>query len=137
MKPLDKKSQLVLAIEPKKPVGKRRGPKRRASSGVPHRSRPVHKGRHPVHITLRIRHGLPSLRQQVVRGLVTQILREMRQKVHLTDFQIVEHSIQTNHLHLIVESADGPTLAPETRAKNPLRSGLTNLVPDGVRAAAE
>src|SRR5688572_2157595 len=29
------------------------GRKRMAASGVPHRARPVHKARHPVHVTLR------------------------------------------------------------------------------------
>lgn len=107
--------------------GKKRGPKRKATSGVPHRTRPVHKHRHPVHVTLRVRHGLPSLRQQVIRAMILEILREQRRKPYGAHFQIVEHSIQSNHLHLILEAADGPSTAPETRHKNPLRSGISGF----------
>lgn len=119
--------QLSLIVDVVKRPGKKRGPKRKATSGVPHRARPVHKGRHPVHVTLRVRHGLPSLRQQMILRLVRQIIRQQREKAYGAEFQIVEHSIQSNHLHLLLEAADGPTLAPGTRKKNPLRSGITGF----------
>lgn len=107
--------------------GRKRGPKRNVTSGVPHRARPVHKGRHPIHVTLRIRPGLPSLRQQVVAGMIRQVIREQRAKAYGPSFQIVEHSIQSNHLHFLLEAADGPTQAAETRTKNALRSGITGF----------
>ena len=74
---------------------RRRGPKRRAFGRVPHRARPVHKGRHPVHVTLRARHGLPSFRQQLVHALVLQVLRDQRRRAYRDSFQIVHFSIQT------------------------------------------
>ena len=53
--------QLSLNFEKRKHRRARR--KRPASGGVPHRARPEHKARHPVHVTLRAGRGLPSLRE--------------------------------------------------------------------------
>jgi putative transposase len=112
---------------------KRRGPKRRVFGRVHHRARPIHKGRHPVHITLRARHGLPSFRQQLVHALILRVLRDQRRRAYGTTFQIVHFSIQSNHLHMIVEADDGPTpqaLLEERkeRRRNPLRSGVSGFV---------
>jgi len=107
---------------------RRRGPKRRAFGRVPHRARPVHKGRHPVHVTLRARHGLPSFRQQLVHALVLKVLRDQRQRAYEDSFQIVHFSIQTNHLHLILEAEDGPTKTSATRSRNALRSGVSGFL---------
>jgi REP element-mobilizing transposase RayT len=73
---------------------------------VPHRVRPRHDERHPMHVTVRCRPGLPSLRQQRVGKIV------LRQMNRLNDerFQIVHHSIQTNHVHLVVEAKDRATI---------------------------
>ena len=108
--------------------GRRRGPKRRVFGRVAHRARPAHKGRHPVHVTLRARHGLPSFRQQLVHALVLRVLRDQRRRAYGERFQIVHFSIQSNHLHLIVESDDGPTASPPTRSRNALRAGVSGFV---------
>ncbi len=80
---------------------KRRRPQRKrvASRGVPHRVRPEHKGRNPVHVTLRGGRGLPSLREQV-------IFFEMRRTLGRTArswFRVVHFSVQANHVHLLTE----------------------------------
>jgi putative transposase len=108
--------------------GRKRGPKRRVHGRVPHRQRPVHKGRHPVHVTLRARHGLPSFRQQVVHALVLRVLRDQRRRAYKDSFQIVHFSIQSNHLHLVVEAEDGPSTSPATRSRNALRSGVSGFL---------
>ena len=123
MKIAARHAQLGLPFSPTK-----RGRKRREHSRVPHRKRPVHKGRHPVHVTLRARHGLPSFRQQLVHALVLRVLRNQRRRVYGGSFQIVHFSIQSNHLHMIVEADDGPTGAPETRKRNALRAGVSGFV---------
>ena len=87
---------------------KRRRSRRRrlASSGVPHRMRPEHKGRNPVHVTLRGARGLPSLREQV-------IFSEMRRALGQTArswFRVVHFSVQANHVHLLVEADDKASL---------------------------
>jgi putative transposase len=86
---------------------------------VPHQPRPTHKKRHPTHVTLRARSGLPSFRSQrvhrMLRGILEQQVQRRRYREH---FQVAHYSIQSNHLHLIVEATD-------TRA---MRAGVSGLV---------
>jgi putative transposase len=85
---------------------------------VPHHARPVHKKRHPTHVTLRARKGLPSFRSERVHALLRRILENQTRRRYRDDFQVVQYSIQSNHLHLIVESTD----------KRSMRSGVSGLV---------
>src|SRR6266850_1134304 len=97
--------QLSLNFEKRKRRRSRRA--RLASSGVPHRMRPEHKARHPVHVTLRAGRGLPSLREQV-------IFFEMRRTLRRTArswFRVVHFSVQANHVHLLVEADDKASLS--------------------------
>ena len=59
-----------------------------------HAKRPVHKGRHPVHVTLRAKAGLPSFRQQRVQRLLADVLRDQRRRRYVDDFRVVHDSIQ-------------------------------------------
>jgi putative transposase len=61
--------------------------------------RPELSGRHPVHITLRVRPEIPSLR--VLNGCVRRALFAGARKA---GFRLIHFSIQSNHLHLIVEA---------------------------------
>ena len=75
-----------------------------ARPGPPHGMRPEHDQRHPVHVTLRARPGVPSLRSErlfgdIRRALVASSRRSLR---------VIHFSVQTDHLHLIVE-ADSPS----------------------------
>ena len=87
--------------------GRRSGAGRRpvhVRSGPQHGIRPQHDPRHPVHVTLRARPGVPSLRSdrlfsEIRRALVASTRRSLR---------VTHFSVQTNHLHLIVE-ADIPS----------------------------
>jgi REP element-mobilizing transposase RayT len=101
-------------------AGRKRAAGKRAS--LPHRPRPRHTGRHPVHVTLRARAGLPSLRSQVVTRELHRILARQGRRAYAARFHVVEFSIQTNHLHLIVEAvgAEG--------AHDALRAGVSGLV---------
>ncbi len=61
-----KRTRQRLLEFPSGPGGKRRGAGRKPKgkrSGVPHVARPKLAARFPVHVTLRMRSGLPSLRQ--------------------------------------------------------------------------
>src|SRR5690349_10500547 len=83
------------------------GRKRRlARPNVAHRARPVHKARFPVLVTLRAMRGLPSFRQQLVLKTVKELLLAQQHRVG-TAFRVPHFSIQTNHLHLIVEAEQG------------------------------
>ena len=90
--------------------GRRRGAGRKSArfrGAVPHSARPEHKKAHPVHITLRASRRLPSLRRQVV-------FLEIRRALGRTArswFRLVHFSVQTDHLHLLVEAADKSSLS--------------------------
>jgi REP element-mobilizing transposase RayT len=103
-------------------AGRKRTPGRRPS--VPHRRRPRHYGANPVHVTLRGRAGLPSFRAQAVHEMFRKALHRQRQpdRRYAASFQVVEFSIQENHLHLVVEAV-GRT----AHAHDSLRSGVSGL----------
>ena len=88
--------------------GKRKGAGRPAATrrSVAHRARPPHKVRHPVHVTLRAKKGLPAFRRQAISSLVCRILRAQTQRAYEPRFQVVHFSIQDNHIHLIVEATE-------------------------------
>ena len=90
---------------------KRARAKRHPSVGVrphvPHRARPEHKARHPVHVTIRARRLLPSFRKQAVLQMFVRLLTQRPR----ADFQVVHYSVQKDHLHLIVEAKAADVLA--------------------------
>jgi hypothetical protein len=75
---------------------------------VPHRRRERHDRHCPAHLTLRASSGLPSLRDE---RLFAGVRAGLGAASH-GSFRVCEFSVQTDHLHLIVE-ADG---APAFRA---------------------
>ena len=89
--------------------GARRGagaPKKRLAAGaghVGHLSRPRHSRHHPVHVTLRVGAGLPSLRHRRLRSTV---FRAFGAGAERFGFRLVHFSVQSNHLHLVVEAND-------------------------------
>jgi putative transposase len=110
--------------------GKRRGAGRKrvnpnARSCVAHRRRPLHKGRHPVHVTMRAKTNLPSFRQQRIYKMLTDVIRSQRKRHYEGCFRIVDFSVQPNHLHLIVEA---DTEKSEADGYKALRSGISGLV---------
>src|SRR5258707_1456793 len=84
-----------------------------ARAGIPHRSRAAHAASHPVQATTRLKAGLPSLRH--ARELVV-LRRAIDAASARPEFRVVHHSIQSNHLHLIVEATDRQALSMGMRA---------------------
>ena len=84
----------------RKPVGER--------AGLPHATRAALAARHPAHVTLRVRPDVPSLRS--VR-LVRAFERSVAQACERGDFRVVQYSLQSNHVHLLVEAAHRDALA--------------------------
>ena len=73
---------------------------------MPHKTRPDHLARHPEHVTLRARPGLPSFRgERAFCFLLTAISRASRDV-----FRIIAFSVQSNHIHLLVEADDRTAL---------------------------
>lgn len=91
--------------------GKRRGAGRkqvRARKSEPHRKRSRVTPRDVVHVSLPVVERITRMRRrdayQAIRGAMLVVLRR-------PDFRIVHASIQSNHIHLIVEAHDEQTLA--------------------------
>ena len=94
--------------------GKRAGAGRKRTkvrAGVPHVARPEHTWRHPVHITLRARTGLPSLRRQSPFDIVRHALADASQ----VGFRVLHFSVQRDHVHLLVEAMDKRSLSRGAR----------------------
>jgi REP element-mobilizing transposase RayT len=81
--------------------GRPPGPGRRA---VPHRRRATHDPRCPVHVTLRAEVGVPSLRAEKPFAAIRRAFAAASRN----GFRLLHFSVQSDHLHLVVE-ADAPT----------------------------
>src|SRR5450432_1711592 len=74
-----------------------------ARPSPPHRPRAPHVARWPVHVALRTRDGIPSLRS-------TRLFSSLRASLaasHKAAFRVVHFSVQSAHVHLVVEG-DAP-----------------------------
>ena len=86
----------------------RGGPRRGAGRPRGKRPRVMHRRRErvpsgaPVHVTLRVRRGLPRLRQR--RG-IDQLRRTFARGCERGAFRLVHYSVQNDHAHLIVEAS--------------------------------
>ena len=128
-KPRAKQSELVFRSWGGARKGAGRKPKGERAM-APHDARPAHAESFLVLVTTRLHAGLPSLRHapeaaRILAALVCanahaseeQPPRAPRHpgKCAAPPFQVVHHSIQTNHLHLIVEASDRATLTAGMR----------------------
>jgi hypothetical protein len=90
--------------------GKRRGAGRKPKGGralVSHARRARLAARYPVLVTMRLVAGLASLRAKGAHAS----LRDAFAASTSETFHVVEYSVQSNHLHLLVESRDERTLS--------------------------
>ena len=87
--------------------GRRKGSGRTKTGNVRHVKREDVDFRKPLHITKRLKRGL--------RGLCTKgVLRDLQRAMRMSNkngAHVVEFSLQTNHVHLIVEAKDNRALA--------------------------
>ena len=90
------------------------GRKKALKSSTPHRARAALSCHVPAHITIRATKGLPSFREQSVARTIGHVIRTLRDV--RDDFRIVEFSIQSNHIHLIVEAEDDKALSSGVRS---------------------
>jgi REP element-mobilizing transposase RayT len=90
--------------------GKRRGAGRKPKgerAGVSHARRAALAARFPVLVTLRLREGLPSLRYDDSHAVLKQALAAGSRE----EFRVVHYSLQSNHVHVLVESKDARALS--------------------------
>src|SRR4051812_15505641 len=114
-------TQLALDLERKPPKtwgGWRPGagrPRKPADQrGTMHRERAEVKKRFPVHVSIRFADGVRNLRKLPSLWVIESALEGARARCGL---RVVHFSVQTNHLHMIVETDD----------KKTLRSAITSL----------
>ncbi|MFL5264387.1 MAG: transposase [Anaeromyxobacteraceae bacterium] len=96
--------------------GKRRNAGRKPSDSrtrVAHVARPALRAAHPVHVTLRARPDVASLRSRRAFAIVAHALRGVTGRA---GFRVVHFSAQGNHVHLIVEAADALVLSAGCKA---------------------
>jgi REP element-mobilizing transposase RayT len=74
---------------------------------MPHEQRDTFASRHPVHVTLKVRPDVPSLRHG---KLVGEVEQSFRKACDQRRFRVVHYSLQSNHVHLIVEAAGAEDL---------------------------
>jgi len=73
---------------------------------APHPARPAHDVHHPVHVALRAARGLPSLRSEPA----LSAMRPALTAACPATFRVVHFSVQTGHVHMIVEVGSGAAL---------------------------
>jgi REP element-mobilizing transposase RayT len=89
---------------------------------VLHRERPPVPVRCPVHVTLRVRPGVPSLRSG---RLVRAFRRSLGEVCERGEFRVVHYSLQRDHAHLLVEA----------RGKTALSRGMKSVAARLARAS--
>src|SRR4029077_14484664 len=90
--------------------GKRRGAGRKPKgerAGVSHARRARFAGRFPVLVTMRLCAGARSLRYNDEHALIKEALARSTRE----SFRVIEYSVQSNHLPLLVEAKDAESLA--------------------------
>ncbi|MBK9034432.1 MAG: transposase [Myxococcales bacterium] len=94
--------------------GRRKGAgrKRRGAQTPPHRARPVHDPRQPVHVVLKVVGDVGRLRR---RSAYQAMRWAMVRALGRHDFRVVHVSIQGNHIHLLCEADDRLALANGVR----------------------
>jgi REP element-mobilizing transposase RayT len=91
--------------------GKRKGAGRKPKgkfAGVSHRTREKLAKRFPVLVTIRLRKNLPTLHKGPEFGAILEALAAGHDRF---GFRVVHYSVQTNHLHLLVEAKDRTALS--------------------------
>lgn len=96
----------------RKGAGRPRTSKRRT---VSHHGRETIDAKHPVHVTSRISEGLPSLRHDAEHEVLVRCFLAM---ANHPGFALNEYSIQSNHIHMIVEVADAKALSSAMHSLN-------------------
>src|SRR5260370_29389634 len=84
----------------RKPTGER--------AGVSHRARPALARRFPVHVTLRVRREVYSLRSRRCFGVIRRAFAAQNGRF---GFRLNYYAVQGNHLHLIVEALGRESLS--------------------------
>ena len=89
-------------------AGRKRKDGRILPPGLPHLRRAPLASRHPVHVTLKLRERLPSLRSSAGFAAVFSALQHGSLR---EGFRVVHFAALRDHVHLVVEAKDGASLS--------------------------
>jgi putative transposase len=108
--------QVELGLEEPKPVyghggarpgaGRPKVPREQRSKNMPHVARQRHWKSCPAHMTMRGVRGIPNLRDQIVVKRIAGAI----QQASKDGFRVVHFSVQSNHVHAMVEGDDHAAL---------------------------
>jgi REP element-mobilizing transposase RayT len=73
---------------------------------MPHRSRDDHRPHNPVHLTMRLRRGLGSLRSPRAFAAISAAIAAASSEL----FRVLHFTVQDDHLHLMIEAEDRKAL---------------------------
>ena len=78
-------------------------------NAMPHARRVALRKSEPLHVTVKLVRDLPSLRRKREYAVVCQALAGARDRALQVGlgFRVVQYSIQSNHMHLLVEAETG------------------------------
>ena len=97
-----------LKLDLRKRGGKRKGAGRPSvSGGRRHEKRPHITGREPLHVTIKLKEGRPSLKQKIV----WKVFKRAVERARLKGLRLAHFALLSNHAHLILEAQDNDTLA--------------------------
>ena len=120
------RKQLALDLRRKTHGGSRKGAGRKKKQGQhdsPHRTRAKLRAYHPVHAVMRVKKGVPKLRQgRAYRAIRRVMVRCLGQEA----FRVCHLSIQGTHLHFLIEATDERALARGMQRLNILVSKALN-----------
>ena len=86
-------------------------PPKSGNAGVPHGPRAPLAARHPVHVTLKLRSGLPRLRSRAEYSALRAAFLATHAAPSAATFRLCHYTVLNDHLHLIVEAQDRRALA--------------------------
>jgi len=87
---------------------KRGRPRKRGKHDPAHVTRPVVVARHPVHVVLRVVRAVGNLRTRHAYRAIRAAIGTCAAR---SDYRVVHASLQSNHLHLLVEADSKPALS--------------------------
>lgn len=87
--------------------GAGRKPKNGVAAGVHHDQRAPLSSRHPAHVTMKLRSGLPRLRQKAEHAALRSAFTKGKERFGL---RLTHYVVLNDHIHLVVEAADRDSL---------------------------
>lgn len=104
-----KKTQLNMNLYRGRRGGRRPGAgrKKKLSPGVRHRVREKVTKHTPVHVNFKVVKNLPNLRNKII----LKCLKRAVMKARLKGLQVIYFSLQSNHVHLIIEASSNTLLS--------------------------